>query len=170
MVRIRGKRNRGFSLLELVIVVVIIGIIAAIAVPRMSRGAKGADESALKGDLAIMRSAIDLYAAEHGGNFPSGTAVEVASKLTQYSDVQGVTNVTKDTATGKIYGPYLKAIPPMPVGTKKNDATIVVVSGVADAPPSAGTAGWWYNSATGDIRANLADTELGDENKAYNLY
>ena len=170
MRRVRYRRNSAFSLLELVIVVVIIGIIAAIAIPRMSRGARGADESALKGDLAILRNAIDLYAAEHGGNFPSGTAAVVAAQLIQYSDVQGVTSPTKDVATAKIYGPYVKAIPPLPVGTKKPDANLFVTANAADTPPAAGTDGWWYNSASGDFRANLADTETGDENKPYNSY
>jgi len=169
MIRSR-TRSGAFSLLELIIVVVIIGIIAAIAIPRMSRGAKGADESALKGNLAVLRSAIDLYAAEHGGSFPSGDAATVIAQLTTYSDASGATNATKDVASGKIYGPYVKAIPPMPVGTKKNDANIVVTSTAGDVPTGAGTQGWWYNSATGDIRANLADSEIGDDNKPYNKY
>ena len=69
--------RRAFSLIELVIVVVIIGIIGAIAIPRMSRGAAGAADSSLVADLAVMRSAIDLYKAEHGGDLP---------KLTTFSD------------------------------------------------------------------------------------
>ena len=166
----RRKSRRAFSLLELVIVVVIIGVIAAIAIPRMSRGARGADEGALKGNLAVLRNAIELFAAEHGGTFPSGTAAEVEDQLTLYSDVLGATNATKDTASGKIYGPYLKSVPPLPVGTKRGDATLVVVTASDDVPPAAGTAGWWYNSATGDVRANLADTEAGDEDTPYNEY
>ena len=164
------RRAKGFSLLELVIVVVILAIIAAIAIPRMSRGARGADESALKSDLAVLRNAIDLYKAEHGGNVPTGTAAEVVNKLTLYSDENGNTSVTKDTSTGKVYGPYLKAVPNLPVGSKKGDATIVVVTGATDTPPAVGNSGWWYNSTTGEVRANLADTELGDEDKAYNAY
>ena len=62
-------RKPGFSLVELVIVVVIIGVIAAIAVPRISRGAKGANESAVRTNLQTLRTAIDLYAAKHDGQF-----------------------------------------------------------------------------------------------------
>ena len=59
----------------------------------------------------------------------------------------------------------------MPVGTKKGDANLVVeASGAVTAPTGAGTAGWWYNSAVGDIKANLAATETGDDNKAYSAY
>src|SRR5689334_17062417 len=82
-------KAKGFSLIELVIVVVIIAIIGAIAIPRMSRGAAGAADSALSGDLATIRSAIDLFATEHGGTYPSVANLETA--LTQYSDSAGTT-------------------------------------------------------------------------------
>ena len=170
MLRPTNRHHKAFTLLELIIVVVIIGIIAAIAIPRMSRGSQGAGESAFKGDLDVLRTAIDIYAAEHGGSFPSGTAAQVLAQLTTYSTVAGVTGAAKNPATGMIYGPYLKAMPPLPVGTKKSDSTMVVVTGAATVPPAAGTNGWWYNSTTGDIRANLAATETGDENKPYNQY
>src|SRR5687767_1987320 len=67
----RSSGGAGFSLLELVIVVAILSIIGAIAVPRMSRGVGGAAEAALKGNLAVLRSAIDLYRSEHGDEPPS---------------------------------------------------------------------------------------------------
>src|SRR5207249_11021127 len=85
------KSNRvnraGFSLIELVIVVVIIGIIAAIAIPRLSRGSAGAADSALSGNLAVLRSAVDLFATEHGGSYPSVGTFD--SQLTQYTDSSG---------------------------------------------------------------------------------
>src|SRR5436853_2961122 len=100
------KRNNGFSLIELVIVVVIIAIIGAIAIPRMSRGAAGAADSALIGDLKVLRSAIDLYANEHGGTFPSNG--NIANQLTQYTDDSGANQSTKDST--HIYGPYLRVV------------------------------------------------------------
>jgi len=171
MLSMRNRRRSGFSLLELVLVVVIIAIVAAIAIPKMSRGAKGADESALKGDLAVLRNAVELYKIEHGGNAPSGTAANVIDQLTKYTDAKGTTAAAKNVATGIIYGPYLKAVPPLPVGTKKGDATIVVeADGAVTAPTGVGTSGWWYNSALGDVMANLVNTETGDDNKAYSAY
>ena len=47
MIKIKNDQ-KGFSLVELVIVIVILGIIAAIAIPRISSGSKGAGEAALK--------------------------------------------------------------------------------------------------------------------------
>lgn len=158
-----NRHRRGFSLVELVIVVVIMGVIAAVAIPRLSRGARTAGASALKGDLATLRNAIELYAAEHDGNYPGAT---IANQLTQYSNSTGtVTSATK-TAT-EVYGPYLKEIPPMPVGTNKGDTNIDVVSAT---PTGLTTNGWWYSTATQEIRANLPVADVDDDGTAYNTY
>jgi general secretion pathway protein G len=154
----RPRRNKGFSLLELVIVVVIIGIIAAIAIPRMSRGSAGAADSALIGDLAVLRSAIDLYAAEHNGANP--TDVDIANQLTQYTDPAGVAQAGKDAT--HIYGPYVRKIPPLPVGANKNNTGIAA----ADGPG----VGWIYTEGTGDIRSNTDGTEKDVAGKLYSDY
>src|SRR5206468_11939598 len=94
--RMRSKRAtqaKGFSLIELVIVVVIIGIIAAIAIPRLSRGAAGAADSALSGNLSVLRNAIDLFATEHGGTYPA--VATFATQLTQLTGGSGGTVTAK---------------------------------------------------------------------------
>jgi prepilin-type N-terminal cleavage/methylation domain-containing protein len=173
MSRNRNTPRRGFSLIELVIVVVIIGIIAAIAIPRMSRGAAGAADSALGGNLNVLRNAVELFATEHGGKFPEqiGTlpADSIANQLTMYTDDQGKTNATK---TGNfIFGPYLRKIPPVTVGTLKNDKdkNNLIKSGTTDTPETTPTAGWIYNKDTGGIHANVP-TEVDQNNKAYSDY
>ena len=153
----RNMRRGGFSLIELVIVVVIIGIIAAIAIPRLSRGAAGASDSSLAGSLAVLRNAIDLYAAEHGGTYPLAATFE--TQLTQYTDSAGATSATK-TAT-HIYGPYLRKVPPVPVGARKDK------TGVAAA--DAATIGWLYAEGTGVITANTT-TEADASGKLYSAY
>jgi general secretion pathway protein G len=156
-------------------VIVIIGIIAAIAVPRISRGAKGAAESAVKSDLAVLRQAIDMYSAEHNGLFPGknkqdgtagGTNVDFVAQLTKFSDVSGKCG-DYDAATGIIYGPYLRnGMPPLPVGPNAT-ATDVLFS--ATSPPTPDNAGGWvYNQSTGELRAN---TSVADESgKNYDAY
>ena len=140
-------KRRGFSLVELVIVVVILGIIGAIAIPRMSRGASGAGESALIADLAALRNAIELYAAEHDGTYP--TAADVVAQLTQYTDVAGDAQATSDAT--HVYGPYLHSIPTLKVkGTRKGS------NGIAAA--DAAGIGWIYVAATGKITANSSET------------
>ena len=79
------NRRKAFSLIELVVVVVIIGIIAAIAIPKMSKGAQGAADSAVTGDLALLRQAIDMYANEHGGALPDpGEDRDAAHAILQF--------------------------------------------------------------------------------------
>src|SRR4051794_24476711 len=142
-----NSARRGFSLIELVIVVVIIGIIAAIAIPRLSRGASGAADSAVGGNLSVLRNAIDLYATEHGGTYPA--VATFSDQLTLYSDAAGATSTSK-TATA-IYGPYMRKVPTLPVGTYKNSA--VVLDGSTGTAGSA-AGGWFYNPTTGEIKAN----------------
>jgi prepilin-type N-terminal cleavage/methylation domain-containing protein len=153
----RAEPNYGFSLIELVIVVVIIGIIGAITIPRMSRGAAGAADSALVANLAVLRNAIDLFATEHTGTYPAVGTIEI--QLTQYSDTFGATSATKDAK--HIYGPYLRAVPTLPVGAKKNS------TGIADA--DGGGVGWIYTFASGTIRANTT-TETDTAGKLYSTY
>src|SRR5438105_1110033 len=100
--KVHANRASGFSLIELVIVVVIIGIIAAIAIPRMSRGSAGAADNACASDLAILRSAVDLYQTEHG-KYPD---VNIMTQLAGTTDSNG--NV--GTGTSYPYGPYLRTV------------------------------------------------------------
>ncbi len=157
----RAHFRQAFSLIELVIVVVIIGIIAAIAIPRLSRGSAGAADAALIGDLAVMRSSIDLYETEHQGLFPTLLAFD--AQMTQYSDLNGNTNATK---TGLfIYGPYLRAVPTLPVGARRGETALKV-------PPADGAAGfgWVYDVAVGSIVANCTFAETDDAGTPYNTY
>ncbi len=143
----------GFSLVELVIVVVIVGLLAAIAIPRFSRGAKGATDSALAGDLAVLRNAIEMYAAEHSGNFPA--AATFTAQLTQYSNLAGATSITK-TSTHP-YGPYLHAVPALKDGDKAGNALVAAQDGVPTAENSTEDVGWLYDPSTGRIWANELD-------------
>ena len=154
---------RGFSLVELVIVIVIIGVIAAIAVPRLSRGAKGARDASLRGSLAVMRNAIDLFSAEHGGNFPTVGAFE--AELTTYSDEGGATSPTK--VGNFIFGPYLKAIPGLPIPGAGAGAGAIGDTGVA-AAAGAGV-GWIYDATAGDISASTG-TATDDAGTLYSAY
>jgi len=159
--------KRAFSLVELVIVVVIIGVIAAIAVPRISRGAKGAGESALRGSLASMRNAIDMYAAEHGGAFPGPDYDNLLRQLTEKTDAFGTC-----VAPGCNFGPYLRrGFPPCPVGLRTGDTGVIVA---ATAPAVAETTvgkGWVYSSATGEIIVNSDDPDdSGVVTSTYNKY
>jgi len=154
----RGTRS-GFSLIELVIVIVIIGVLAAIAIPRISRGSGGASAAATQADLTALRNAIDTYAAEHGGAWPAADKKEETfiDQLTKKTDSAGDVGTTSGV---HIYGPYLRSIPPVPVGPNtgatgvelRDDESREVYEGKDDK-------GWVYNYETGDIFANTDDPD-----------
>jgi prepilin-type N-terminal cleavage/methylation domain-containing protein len=139
-----GTRDRGFTLLEVVLVLAILAVLAAIGIPRLSRGSGGASDAVVEADTETLQKAIDLYAAEHHGQYPDTAGI--ADQLTQYTDMAGQTRAANDST--HIYGPYLRAIPPLPVGRRKGSTGIAA----ADAQ----SVGWIYTQIKGEIRANTS--------------
>lgn len=162
-------RRLGFSLIELVIVVVILAVLAAVAIPRLSRGTRTAGSAALKRDLAALRSALEIYAAEHDGKYPDSN---IMVQLIGYSDSTGsLLSKTKDPTGEMVYGPYLKEIPPLPVGTNQGFTDIYITSDSKVSFSVLGTRyGWWYNPARQAIRAFLPDSDADDDKVPYNTY
>ena len=62
--------QRGFTLLEMLIVISIAGVLAAVAVPRFTNAIALANTSRVQSDLQVLNSAIVLYQAENG-SYPS---------------------------------------------------------------------------------------------------
>ena len=154
----RERSERAFSLLEVVIVVAILAVLAAIGIPRLSRGTSGAADASLMADLRLLRHAIDHYALEHGRSYP--TADRIGDQLTQYTDSAGDVQAMRDMT--HCYGPYLRSIPPLPVGTKKG------ATGISN--NAAAASGWYYTESTGAIRANCGPGEVDATGKPYRDY
>ena len=75
-----NRKNRGFTLVEIMIVVAIIALLAAIAVPGFLRARKRAQGTTVKNDLRLIDAAKDQYAIEYNKT----TMTPVSADLTPY--------------------------------------------------------------------------------------
>ena len=68
------KKQKGFSLIELLIVVAIILIIAAIAIPNLLRSKMAANEASAVGSVRTLNTAAITYNSTYGNGFPQSLA------------------------------------------------------------------------------------------------
>ena len=160
-----NQSERGFTLVELLIVVIILAILAAIIVPQFSATTDDARQSAYDTNVANIRAAIDLYRQQHNG-YPGATtstgatcvngaavagavgAAAFDAQLRNYTNQGGLACTGTDPNQFR-FGPYLKdELPVNPLGTS-NTVTVVTdgVLGLA----SGGTGGWRFDSVTGEF-------------------
>lgn len=67
----RARINKGFTIVELIIVVVVVAILVGVVVVAYGGVTQRAKETAAQNDIDNARRALALYAAEHGGSFPA---------------------------------------------------------------------------------------------------
>jgi general secretion pathway protein G len=179
--------QKGFTLVELLIVAIILAILAAIIVPQFASTTTDAQESALRSDLAALRAAIDLYRQQHGeypgvnasngatciggtkGTGTAGTALALRDQLVRYSNANGDScSLQTAGAENFQFGPYLKEdqIPANPI---TGSAVIeIVTAGDLEMVGTGAGLGWKYDSTNGKYIAN--DTNNDSANIAYDTY
>jgi len=141
-IRKSHRSEQGFTLIELVIIIAVLGIIAAVAIPKYVDMIGEARESACKGALGGLRSAISIYYANTALQNNSATWPPIDSVRT----------------IGVVMA---QAIPPNPYQSSSN-APDSVVTGVTKGTIVGTRGGWAYRSSTGEIWPNT--NTVGENN------
>lgn len=135
------KGKKGFTLIELVIVLILIGILAAVAVPKFLDLEDEAKKNGVKGSLASVRSAINIYYAN----------ASLKNKTTKFPPSETVLNTLFNGPVPE--NPLSKATTPadrrsIDVTTAANPPAVTAADTNTTKP------GWRYNPNTGQFWSN----------------
>jgi prepilin-type N-terminal cleavage/methylation domain-containing protein len=67
----KQKLSHGFTLIELLVVIAIIGILASIVLASLSSARDKGNDARRTADLHAVITALELYANDHGGQYPA---------------------------------------------------------------------------------------------------
>ena len=120
--RMKNSGERGFSLIELLIVVVIIGVIAALAVPALQKGIRAAENG---NTFATMRTISSTQGMYYSQNSRFGRLSEVNNLLSSSIGTQSGNDINR----GKF---VLSMVPAVPTNAElKNGFTITATRNIA---------------------------------------
>jgi general secretion pathway protein G len=128
--------HRAFTLAEMLIVVLILGIMAGVAMPKIFGVNQKAVDADLRRTLAVVRNAIDRYAADNNGVYP-GEDMKANTLKVQLK-------------------PFLREFPKNPVDADGVKADDIRMRNQGDplVDHVAGTHGWIYDNQTGEFLVN----------------
>ena len=149
------NKQKGFSLIELLIVVAIILIIAAIAIPNLLRSKMAANEASAVGSMRTLNTAAVTYSTTYGG-YPSA--------LSKLGPATPATSTSADLVDSVLSGGTKSGYSfSWSAGTPDGSGNIQSYN-ISASPITAGTTGqrYFYTDQSGVIRANA--TGIADLN------
>jgi prepilin-type N-terminal cleavage/methylation domain-containing protein len=144
------NKQKGFSLIELLIVVAIILIIAAIAIPNLLRSKMAANEASAVGSLRTINTACVTYSITYGG-FPASLTV-LGGEGNGASPTSTLAQLIDNTLAANSKSGYSFTFVAGSVDTSGNIDSYTVSA----APSNPGVTGlrYFYTDQTGVIRVN----------------
>ena len=147
--------NKGFTLVEILIVVVILGILAAIVIPQFTSASESAKGSAVISQLQTIRSQLELAQIQHAGTYPDLVAKQWVPLTSETEPDMGY---SVGDSSGNEMGPYMQQAPTNPFSTLNNPSLVT-----AD-----GSGAWEYTVSTGQIRAIVPAAKITELNLSSN--
>ena len=144
MHRFRLSDQRGFTLVELVIIIVILGILAAVAIPKYQDLSGEARESAARSSLGSLRSAITIFYANQAVTTGTATWPTLNELITP----------------GTVMAQGIPANPYIPDTNHPDSVVAGATKGTVVA--AASDCGWAYDPTTGEVWLN--SNTIGENN------
>ena len=146
------NKQKGFSLIELLLVVAIILIIAAIAIPNLLRSRMAANEASAVGSLRTINTATVGYATTYGIGYPA-TLASLGPAASATSTSADLIDSVLSAGVRSGYSFTYSALAASAAGTRDGDT-------ISAAPSNAGVTGQrtFFTDTSGVIRADAVGT------------
>ena len=150
------QAQRGFTLIEILIVVIILGILAAIVIPQFGSASTSAKTSATMSTVQSLRQQIELYKLQHNDMLPRVGAggFRFWQRMIGTTDSSGNDYFPGVSVDGP-FGPYMQSIPTNAL----NGSNVVLDAAVTYPGAAASVCGFVfdYTGGSGHLYATGSD-------------